>query len=68
MAINATGNRSYGVNKLIANSEAIPLMYWIINQVDAPVAPILNKENNYIHSDLLQPFRGNAHQINGVHQ
>lgn len=64
MAITVTENESYKVNKLDVNSKTIPIMKWIINQVDAPVAPILNKENNEIHSDLLQTLRENAHQLN----
>lgn len=60
VSIIATEKKSYEASKLDAESEAIPLVKWIINQVDAPVAPILHRANNEMHSDLLQTLRKNA--------
>lgn len=66
MVISATEKKLYEASKLEANSKVIPLKKWIINQVDVPVAPILYRENNGIHSNLLQTLKENAHQLNAA--
>lgn len=61
VSIIATEQKSYEASKLDAKSEAIPLVKLIINQFDIPVAPILlHRENDEIHTDLLQTLRKNS--------